>query len=322
MSTTATVPAADIMLKTSELDVFIPELWTDSIRASFKQALKLGQFAKDYSSLFASGGDKVYIPTYQDVANAAAKSEGTPVDYAARNEVSLSITIDSHQYVSCMIDDLPVVQSSNELFSGYADSMAYKLALKLEADLESTLATTTNAILVGAAAYQGADTTKTIGKNSIASIIGQLYDNNVNPEECALILNSKLYSSLFLLDDFIHISKVGVSNFKSGVVGQLMGMDVYHCPQISSTAVVAAAAVEQTTGSDTAIANDVARGGYVVHNSALGMAFSKRPTPKAEYDMDYIAHKMVSDMIYGIDLLQDSLQRKAFVLCETGVTSF
>ena len=39
MATTATVPAAEIMLKTSELDVFIPELWADSIRASFKNNL-------------------------------------------------------------------------------------------------------------------------------------------------------------------------------------------------------------------------------------------------------------------------------------------
>ena len=321
-TTVATVAAADIYRKTTELDVFIPEMWTDSIRASFKQNLKLGAFANDYSSILASGGDKVHIPTFADVASSESKTQGTPVDYASTDEVALSVTITEHEYVSCMIDDLAVVQSSSELFGGYADSMSYKLALKLEADLETELATTTNGILIGATAYQGADTAKTLGVNSVASIIGQLYDNNINPEDCALVLNSKLYSSLFLLDDFIHISKVGVSNFKSGVVGQLMGMDVYHCPQISPTAIVASGALEQTTGEDTAIADDVARGGYVVHKSALGIAFSKRPTTNAKYDMDYIAHKMVADMIYGVDLLQNAAQRRAFVLCETAVTSY
>ena len=88
MATTATVPAADIMLKTSELDVFIPEMWADSIRASFKKNLKLAPFSTDYSSILAGGGDKIHIPTFQDVADAGDKGEGTPVDYAARNEVA------------------------------------------------------------------------------------------------------------------------------------------------------------------------------------------------------------------------------------------
>ena len=41
----------------------------------------------------------------------------------------------------------------------------------------------------------------------------------------------------------------------------------------------------------------------------------------SEYDMDYIAHKMVADMVYGCELLQDTNQKKVFTLFETGNTS-
>jgi len=215
MATTATVPAGDIMLKTSELDVFIPEMWADSIRASFKKQLKLAPLSSDYSAAFSGGGDKVHIPTYQDVADAADKSEGTPVNYAARNEVALNIEINRHKYTSCMIDDLPVVQSSNELFSGYADSMAYKLALAFDANLEAELQSTDNGILIGTTAVSGADAAEALGMNSISDIWTAVTANNVNPAECVLVFGIKLYSSLFLLDDFVHISKTGVSNLAS-----------------------------------------------------------------------------------------------------------
>ena len=319
MATTPTVPAAEIMLKTSELDVFIPELWADSIRASFKKQLKLAPLSTDYSALFSGGGDKVHIPTYQDVADAATKAEGTPVNYAVRDEVALNIEINRHQYTSCMIDDLPVVQSSNELFSGYADSMAYKLALAFDANLEAELQSTDNGILIGSTASV-ADTAETLGKNSIADIWTAVIAQNVNPAECILVLGNKLYSSLFLLDGFIHVSKTGVSDFGSAQVGSLMDMPVLHTTSITGAVAVASSLTNAAGG---AVDNDEVIGGYVVHRDALGHAFSKRPTVNAKYDMDYIAHKMVSDAIYGARLLQNSTyQKKCWGLIETGVTAF
>jgi len=319
MSTTATVPAADIMLKTSELDVFIPEMWADSIRASFKKHLKLASLSTDYSSILAGGGDKIYIPTYQDVADAATKAEGTPVNYAARDEVALNIEINRHKYTSCMIDDLAVVQSSNELFTGYADSMAYKLALAFDANLEAELQSTDNGILIGSTA-SATDGAEKLGLNSISDIWSALTANNVNPAECVMVLGSKLYSSLFLLDDFIHISKTGVSDLGAGVVGTLMDMPVIHTTAVAGNVAVAASLTNAAGG---AVDNDEVIGGYVVHRSALGHAFSKRPTVKADYDMDYIAHKMVSDSIYGARLLQNSTyQKKCWALIETGVAAF
>ena len=40
-----------------ELAVFIPEIWADAVRASFKKSLVMGNLAVDYSSLLTGGGD-------------------------------------------------------------------------------------------------------------------------------------------------------------------------------------------------------------------------------------------------------------------------
>ncbi len=58
MATTHTIHADDQTLLT-EVDVFIPEIWTNAIRASFNKKLVLGDLANDYSSLVSGGGDKI-----------------------------------------------------------------------------------------------------------------------------------------------------------------------------------------------------------------------------------------------------------------------
>ena len=53
------------------------------------------------------------------------------------------------------------------------------------------------------------------------------------------------------------------------------------------------------------------------------VAYSKYPTANAEYDMDYIAHKMVTDVVYGCGILHDSSvnQARVFSLMEAGATA-
>ena len=61
-ATTATSQEVD-----TELAVFVPELWSDAVRASFKKNVVLASPGTDMSSLISSGGDIIRIPTVADV---------------------------------------------------------------------------------------------------------------------------------------------------------------------------------------------------------------------------------------------------------------
>ena len=39
--------------------------------------------------------------------------------------------------------------------------------------------------------------------------------------------------------------------------------------------------------------------GYIIHNSALYVAYAKDVNLKTDYDIDYLGTKMVSDVMYG-----------------------
>ena len=295
-----------------ELAVFIPEIWADAVRASFKKNLVMGNLGVDYSALLAGGGDIVNVPSVADVADSAAKSKHIPVSYTNATEDQLQITVQTHKYASAMVDDMGVVQASADLLSMYADSIGYKMALGFEVDIEVALALTTECIDIEP--YNAA---KVIDAATLAHMSKVVLENDCPLNECALILNPTLYASLFRIDDFIHISKTAAVDVPNGLVGSVMGMSVYLSNNISSTN--HNDAVDSDNG---ALTDGNVLGGFLLHKSALGYAFSKRPTVNSEYDIDYIAHKLVGDTIYGAKLLQDASQTKCWGIVEDGTTSW
>ena len=296
----------------TELAVFIPEIWSQAVRASFKKNLVMANYGNDLSSLVSGGGDTVRIPSVADVADAATKDPHVPVNYTNATEDSLSLSLTSHKYASAMVEDMGVVQSNSDLLSMYSDSIGYKLALGFETEIEAALATTTECINIA-----GNTVAKTIDAATLAHISKVVMENDCPLNECVLILNPTLYSSLFRIEDFIHISKTNRADISNGLVGSVMGMDVVLSNNITSTN--ANAAVDSDDG---ALNDNNVLGGFVLHKDALAFGFSKQPTVNSEYDIDYIAHKLVGDYIGGAKLVQDASQTKCWGIVEEGTTAW
>tara|TARA_Y100000401_G_scaffold51006_1_gene39890 strand:- start:1696 stop:2637 length:942 start_codon:yes stop_codon:yes gene_type:complete len=296
----------------TELAVFIPEIWSEAVRASFKKNLVMTNVGTDFSSLVSGGGDTVKIPSVADVANAATKDPHVPVSYTNATEDSIDLALTSHKYASAMVEDMGVVQANSDLLSMYADSIGYKLALGFETEIEAALAATTECINIAGNAVG-----KTIDAATLAHMSKVALENNLPLNECTLILNPTLYSSLFRIDDFIHVSKTGITDVPNGSVGSVMGMNVVLSNHITSTN-----HNDAVDSDDGALNNANVLGGFLIHNSALAYGFSKRPTVSSEYDIDYIAHKLVGDYIGGAKLVQDASQTKCFGIVEEGTTAW
>ena len=296
----------------TELAVFIPEIWSQAVRASFKKNLVMTNLGNDLSSLVSGGGDTVNIPSVADVADAATKAPHVPVNYTNATEDSLALALTSHKYASAMVEDMGAVQANSDLLSMYSDSIGYKLALGFETEVEAALALTTECINIA-----GNTVAKTIDALTLAHISKVVMENDCPLNECTLVLNPTLYSSLFRIDDFIHISKTARADVANGLVGSVMGMDVILSNNITSTN-----HNDAVDSDDGALNNANVLGGFVVHSSALAYGFSKQPTVNSEYDIDYIAHKLVGDYIGGAKLVQDASQTKCWGIVEEGTTSW
>mgnify|MGYP003627419622 FL=1 len=311
-TTTGLANPAASQASDTELAVFIPEIWAQAVRASFKKGLVLANVGTDYSSLASGGGDTVNIPSVADVADAATKAPHVPVNYTNATEDSIALALTSHKYASAMVEDMGVVQANSDLLSMYSDSIGYKLALGFDVEVEAALALTTECINIA-----GNAVAKTIDALTLAHISKVVMENDCPLSECTMILNPTLYASLFRIDDFIHISKTATANVQNGLVGSVMGMNVVLSNNITSTN-----HNDAVDSDDGALTNGNVLGGFVVHNSALAYGFSKAPTVSSEYDIDYIAHKLVGDYIGGAKLVQDASQTKCWGIVEEATTSW
>ena len=296
----------------TELAVFIPELWSDAVRASFKKNLVLANTGTDLSSLASGGGDSIHIPSVADVPNVVAKAPHVPFTYTNTTEDKLTLSLTDHNVTGVVVEDMGAVQASADLLSMYTDSIGYKLALGFDASVEAALATTTECINIAGNAVD-----KTIDAATLAHISKVVMENDCPLNECTLILNPTLYASLFRIDDFIHVSKTGIADMPNGFVGTVMGMNVVLSNNITSTN--ANAAVDSDDG---ALNDNNVLGGFVVHKSALMYGFSQEPRVQAEYSLDYLATKLLGDYIGGAKLVQDDSQTKCFGIVEEGTTAW
>ena len=306
-ASTATSQAAD-----TELAVFIPELWTDAVRASFKKNLVLASVGTDLSSLAAGGGDTINIPSVADVPNVVAKAPHVAFDYTSATEDSLSLALTTHNVTGTMIEDMGAIQSSSDLLSMYSDSIGYKLALGFDTNVEAALALSTECINIA-----GNTVAKTIDALTLAHMSKVAMENDCPLNECTLVLNPTLYASLFRIDDFIHISKTGIADAPNGSVGSVMGMNVVLSNNITSTN-----HNDAVDSDDGALNNANVLGGFLIHNSALVYGFSQAPRVQAEYSVDHLATKLIGDSIGGAKLVQDASQTKCWGIVEEGTTAW
>ena len=297
----------------TELAVFVPEMWSDAVRASFKKNVVLASPGTDLSFMATSGGDTIHIPTVADVPAVVAKAAHVAFDYTSATEDSFTLDLSPHKVTGTMVADIGAIQSSSDLLSRYAESIGYRLALGFDTQVEVALALTTECIDIEP--YN--TVAKTIDAATLAHMSKVAMENDCPLNECTLVLNPTLYASLFRIDDFIHVSKTGAVNMPNGFVGTVMGMNVLLSNNISSTN--ANSAVDSDDG---ALTDGNVLGGFLIHNSALVYGFSQKPRVQSEYSIDHLAHKLIGDYIGGAVILQDASQTKIWGIVEDGTTAW
>ena len=261
------------------VDVFIPELWSAGIYRYFEKNLVLKPFFDDYSSLVQGKSDVLHIPTVQEVAT-ATKTENTGVAYTVNTETKIDLAIDQHIYAAKLFEDIAMIQSNEQLFDKYAQSMGYALAKAVDTEIE--------AILQGLGTTQALAADNSMSNADVETAIGTLLSNDIPQEECAFFVNSLIYADLLNAKAFVASgSSAGVgfgaenSAMNAGQVGMLFGIPVYTSSLIPTST---------STGIEA---------GYLVHKSAIAVAVQNDIRIQSEYSVDYLGTKVVADIIYG-----------------------
>lgn len=118
----------------SEVQNFVPELWSDEVVASYKQNLVLANLVRKLNHR-GKKGDTIRIPTPSrgSVSSKAAETQVTLIQHGT--DAGLVISIDKHKEYSRLIEDIVDVQALASLRRFYTDDAGYAIAK----DIDTTL---------------------------------------------------------------------------------------------------------------------------------------------------------------------------------------
>tara|TARA_R110000744_G_scaffold332547_1_gene437992 strand:- start:388 stop:1284 length:897 start_codon:yes stop_codon:yes gene_type:complete len=273
---------------------FIPEIWADGIYKYFDRKTVFRGLVDDYSALVSNKGygDAINIPE-MSLITATAKSAGSDVSYDATATTTTQLALNKHNYVAKLFEDIALIQSEADLVAKYSRMMGEALARQVDADIWAELDG-----LNDSQALSADDTLTASVFESALATLGEA-DIPYMDGECAMVVNPTLFADILnpsagIAQYFIRNDAVGEGNrgLRSGMVGSLYGIDVY----MSNTV---------ATGGNASVIP-----GAIFHKSACAFASQQEVRVQSEYSIDALGTKVVSDLLYGVKLIDDSDNKK------------
>ena len=277
---------------------FIPEIWADGIYKYFDRKTVFRGLVDDYSALVSGKGygDAINVPE-MSIISATAKSAGADVAYDATATTTTQLALNKHKYVAKLFEDIALIQSEADLVSKYSRMMGEALARQVDADIWAELD--------GLNQSQDLSADNTLTAGVFESVLATLGENDIPymDGECSMVVNPTLFADILnpsggIAQYFIRNDAVGEGNrgLRSGMVGSLYGIDVYMSNTVSSS------------GTDGTVA------GAVFLKSAAVFASQQEVRVQSEYSIDALGTKLVSDLLYGCKIIDDSDNIKGVAL--------
>lgn len=261
----------------TEVDAFIPELWSEAVFGFLQRALKWNDKVDDFSSLVQGAGDRIHVPSISEVA-VQDKAENTAVEYDATTESKVSLVIDKHKYASKMFEDIAMAQSNPGLLERYSEALGYAMAKQIDQDI-CTMITAG----ISSGATLGTDDTLTDAELETAlASLGEA-DLDYRDGNLTFMVNPTMYADLLNNAKFVRYDALGRSNIPSGRLGEIYGIPV----EMSNALATGGTAVS----------------GVIFHKTAGAVAFQQGVNSRAQYDIDYLATKVVFDAVYGVKII-------------------
>ena len=284
----------------SYVEAWVPEIWKDEMLASRENNLAL---VKHFRRLNHKGqvGDTVYLMTMEHM-DTVTKTAGDPVVPQSISAGRMAITIDKHETVCVLIEDMAAQQSLMNIRREFTREAGYALAKKIEND-------TWSAIIAGLHAdYKkvGADGETAFAAGNFSAItdaglrrsIQRLEDNNTDMNKVKLFIPPSQKNALLGIDKFTLYNYIGrTSEIQRGVIGSIFGIPVEvttNCPYLDNTGAVSTAAAG--TG----------RLALLASSEAVCTAPQWDVRFQSQYKPEFLGTYVIADMCYGIKVLRGS----------------
>lgn len=300
--TDSTYPATGGFSDTTSQANFIPELWSDEIRAAYEKKLVMAGLVKRLP-MVGKKGDTIHIPA-PTRGEAHAKAAKTAVTVQATTESEVQVSINKHFEYSKLMEDMAEVQALADMRGFYTDDAGYALARKVDYELHELGKAigdqTANWVGTGSwytdtstglTAY-AADTVTTADVTTDASfraLIQKLDDNDVPFDERYFVVPPSLRSTMMGIDRYVSSDFVDGRGVQNGKIGNIYGIDIYVSTHCSTTETAA----ENSAGGELKAAT-------LFHKEAFILAEQQNIRSQTQYKQEWLGTLFTADNIFGV----------------------
>ena len=315
---TSTFPATGGFVDNTSAATFVPEIWSDEIRAAYEKNLILANLVKKMT-MSGKKGDTIHVPA--PIRGAAyAKAENTAVTVQNDTESEVQIVIDKHYEYSRIIEDITEVQALASLRNFYTGDAGYALARQIDNDLFAlgkslgdgdgsdwtNSAVYYNDASTGLTAY-AVDTVAAADVFTDAAfraLIQKQDDADVPMDNRAFVIPPSLRNAIMGIDRYVSSDFVGGQVVQNGKIGNLYGIDVFvtsNCPVIE-------------TATDNAAGGDV-KAAMLIHQDTMILAEQVGVRSQTQYKQEFLGTLYTADTLYGVKAYRPD---SGFVLAVNG----
>ena len=314
----STFPATGGFVDNTSAATFVPEIWSDEIRAAYEKNLILANLVKKMT-MSGKKGDTIHVPA--PIRGAAyAKAENTAVTVQNDTESEVQIVIDKHYEYSRIIEDITEVQALASLRNFYTGDAGYALARQIDNDLFAlgkSLGDGDGSAWVNSAVYYNDASTgltayavDTVAAADVftdaafSALIQKQDDADVPMDNRAFVIHPSLRNAIMGIDRYVSSDFVGGKVVQNGKIGNLYGIDVFvtsNCPVIETAAA-------NSAGGDVKAA-------MLIHQDTMILAEQVGVRSQTQYKQEFLGTLYTADTLYCVKAYRPD---SGFVLAVNG----
>jgi len=275
-------------------DVFIPEIWSGLAVVERENALVFGNLVDTRYQADLTVGDTVHVPSISNLGAARTKATNGAVTYVTVTETmaqagdggfdGVTITVTTHDYNAIAVESIAKLQTNRDMLSAYAGKMGYSLGLAIDDVLAGYPDNFSNTVGTLAVALTDDD---------VLDAIQNLDDADAPQTDRAMVVSPAQAIEFLKLDRFVHNDYSALhENVKpqSGVerayTTSYLGIPIYKSVNVEGT---------NAAGHDNAL----------FHRESLALIVQMQPKSYSQFDIDYIADKVVIEQVHGSSEVRD-----------------
>ena len=305
--TKSVYPAQGGAVTNTTAATFIPEIWSDEVRAQYEKSLVLANLVKKMG-MTGKKGDTINIPAPVR-GTATAKAAGTAVSIQSDTESNVAVLIDKHFEYSRLIEDITATQALTSLRQFYTQDAGYALARQVDSDLHGLAVnlgdaagdyTNTNSYYVDATTGLTQYAADTVTASDVftdagfRALIQKMDDADVPFDNRAFVIPPSLRNAIMGIDRYVSSDFVSGAPVQNGKIGNLYGIDVF----VSTNCATSEAAADNTANT-----NDL-KAALLLHKDTFVLAEQMGVRSQTQYKQEFLANLYTADQLYGVKVLR------------------